>query len=113
MLSAGEILAVDDRRLRVALWPGSRTSQNLAREGRTLFCYVVPGAVLYVKGRSRALGRTDQTKLERFEITVESVESDMHKGMPVTQSIAFRPEAMDPKDLARAWERQVASLREP
>src|SRR6187551_3092833 len=34
MLSAGELLAVDGRRVRLALWSGSRTSANLARGGR-------------------------------------------------------------------------------
>ena len=52
MVSAGELLAVDDRRLRVALWPGTRTGSNLARGGPVLLCFVAPGTVL-----SRAFSR--------------------------------------------------------
>jgi hypothetical protein len=111
MLSAGEVLAVDDRTLRFALWPGSRTSENLARGVPTLFCYVVPGEVLYLRGQSRSLEPAPGSKLERFEIAVTAIESDMHRGMPVTAGLRFEPAAMEPSELAEAWERQIEALR--
>ena len=112
MLSAGEVLAVDDRRLRVALWPKTHTVQNLAAGGPTLFCYVAPGTVVYLRGRARSLGQDDSTKLERFEIEVESAESDTHAGMPVTQTITFSIGSADPAEVVRSWARQVESLRD-
>jgi hypothetical protein len=111
MLSAGEVLAPDDRRLRVALWPGSRTSENLAREVPVLFCYVVPGEALYVRGRSRPLGRAPGSKLERFEIEVGSVESDLHPGMPVTEGLRFEAVDMATAEVAAGWEPQIDALR--
>ncbi|MGH2540820.1 MAG: hypothetical protein ACRDGK_09885 [Actinomycetota bacterium] len=111
MLSAGEILAVDDRRLRVALWPKTHTVQNLEAGGPILFCYVAPDTVVYVRGRARSLGQDDATKLVRFEIEVESVESDTHAGMPVTQTITFSIGSADPAEIVRSWDRQVESLR--
>ena len=51
MLSAGELLAVDGRRVGLALWRGSRTSANLARGGHALLCHVAPRTVVYVRGR--------------------------------------------------------------
>lgn len=112
MLSAGEVLAVDDRRLRVALWPKTHTVQNLQDGGPTLFCYVAPGTVVYLRGRARSLGQDGATKLERFEIEVDSVESDTHAGMPVTQTITFSIGSADPAEVVRSWTRQVESLRD-
>ncbi len=112
MLSAGEVLAPDDRRLRVALWPGTRTARNLARGSRALLCFVAPGTVLYVKGRARPLDPSASTGLERFEVAVEAVESDLHAGMPVTQGIAFAVEGRDVGRVVEAWRRQLAALRE-
>lgn len=111
MLSAGEILAVDDRTLRVALWPGSQTSQNLSRGIPVLFCYVVPGEALYVKGTSAPLGPAPGSRLERFEIQVDAVESDLHKGMPVTEGLRFEPVAMPVDEVVQSWERQIEALR--
>lgn len=111
MLSAGEILAVDDRRLRVALWPKTNTVRNLGAGGPVLFCFVAPGTVLYLRGRARSLGQDESTKLERFEIEVESVEADLHAGMPVTQTITFSIGTADPVEVARSWGKQIEALR--
>jgi hypothetical protein len=111
LLSAGEVLAVDDRTLRVALWPGTRTSQNLGRGVPVLLCYVAPGTVYYVRGRSRPLGPGPGSRLERFEVAVESVESDAHPGMPVTSGITFAVPGTEPARVAAAWEEQIRALR--
>src|SRR5680860_317792 len=55
MLSAGEILAVDNSHLRFALWPGTNTSRNLAAGRPILLCFVAPEIVLYIRGRPKAL----------------------------------------------------------
>jgi hypothetical protein len=110
MLSAGEILAVDDGHLRVMLWPGTTTSKNLARGVRSLFCYVAPGVVIYAKGISKPLGPGPHSKLERFELTIDSVESDIHQGMPVKETIVFGVEGMDTPKVASEWRRQLEIL---
>lgn len=111
MLSAGEILAVDDRTLRFALWSGTRTSANLHRGARGLLCHVAPGSTLYVRGGTRRIEPATATTLECFELAVESVESDAHTGMPVTSGISFAVERSDPADVAEAWRRQLDPLR--
>ncbi|HEX9121754.1 MAG TPA: hypothetical protein VF984_00105 [Actinomycetota bacterium] len=110
MLSAGEILARDDRHLRVGLWPGTHTSENLARGAQIVFCFVAPGSVLYVRGPVRRLHATPEAQLARFEIEVGSVESDVHPGMPVTQTITFDVER-DRTEVAESWRRQIEALR--
>jgi hypothetical protein len=110
MLSAGEILARDDRHLRVALWPGTTTSQNLARGGRALFCYMAPGTVIYAKGTPSVLGRGPGSKLERFELTIDAVESDIHQGMPVKDTVLFEVTGMDTSKVVSDWQRQLQDL---
>ncbi|HEU0337345.1 MAG TPA: pyridoxamine 5'-phosphate oxidase family protein [Gaiellaceae bacterium] len=110
MLSAGEVLALDGRRLRFALWKGSRTCANLVRGGRALFCHVAPRTVVYVRGPVRTL-EAPETNLDCFELQVDSVESDDHTGMPVTSGITFAVERGDPAAVVEAWERQLAGLR--
>jgi hypothetical protein len=110
MLSAGEILAVDDGHLRVMLWPSTTTSNNLARGVRTLFCYIAPGTVIYAKGVSKPIGPGAGSKLERFEITIDAVESDVHQGMPVKETVVFGVEGMDTAKVASEWRRQLEIL---
>ncbi|MGH3094948.1 MAG: hypothetical protein ACRDMV_02980 [Streptosporangiales bacterium] len=112
MLSAGEILVPNDRSIRVALWPESRTTKNLASGGTALFCYVAPGSVLYVRATPRSLSSSEETRMRHFELRVESVESDLHKGMPVTEGLMFAVESMDPATVVESWEKQLVGLRE-
>jgi hypothetical protein len=111
MLSAGETLALDGKRLRFALWRGSRTAENLTRGGSALFCHVAPRTVVYVRGAVRALDGGPELNLDCFELAVESVESDDHAGMPVTTGITFAVERDDPAVVVAAWERQLSGLR--
>lgn len=113
MLSAGEVLVTDETTIRVALWPGTRTGENLERGGRVLFCYVARAIVTYAKGRGRSLESPPGFDLSRFEIAVESVESDEHPRMPVTRSIEFTLEDLSADEVVRAWERQLRGLAEP
>ena len=110
MLSAGEVLVPDDRHIRVMLWPGTTTSKNLARGERALFCYIAPGTVIYAKGPARSLGPGPGSKLERFELEVDTVESDIHQGMPVKETVVFEVATMDPSKVASEWARQLEIL---
>lgn len=113
MLSAGEVLAVDDRRLRFALWRGSSTGANLDRGSRALFCHVSPGTVLYVRGETRRIEpAAEDGGLDCFELAVESVESDAHGGMPVTSGIEFAVADGEPARVAETWRRQLDLLRD-
>jgi hypothetical protein len=111
MLSAGELLAPDDRRLRVLLWAGTGTCRNLAGGGPVLLCYVEGSEVVYVKGDPRPLPRQGGRGFERFEIQVRAVETDRHAGLPVTGGITFAADGADRAAVARGWERQLTALR--
>jgi len=105
------LLAVAARKVRLALWRGSRTSGNLARGGHALLCHVAPRTVVYVRGPARPLEAGPDLDLDCFELEVDSVESDEHAGMPVTTGITFGVERGDPAGVVEAWERQLAGLR--
>jgi hypothetical protein len=111
MLSAGEVLAVDERRLRFALWADSRTTANLADGGRAVFCYAAPGTVLYVRGAARPLDAPNADRLRCFELAVDSVEADGHRGFPVASGISFEVESGEPGEMLETWRRQLALLR--
>lgn len=111
MLSVGEILVPDDKHLRIALWPSTTTSKNLKRGVRALFCFVAPGSVIYAKGVSRWLGAGPNSKLERFELSIDAVESDIHQGMPVKETLLFEVVGLDTAKVVSDWQRQLAALR--
>ena len=111
MLSAGEVLALDQRRLRVALWPGTHTVANLERGSGAVFGFVEAGIALYIRGSARSL-TLPEGSLCYFELAVESVESDNHAGMPVTRGIEFGVEGNNHASIVRTWERQLTALRD-
>jgi hypothetical protein len=111
MLSVGEILIADERRIRVLLWAGTHTAANLDRGSRALLCYVGPGSVLYMKGSARRIGPRDEKPFARFEVAVESVESDAHPGMPVIDTIRFAVAEQKRVTVLDTWRDQIDRLR--
>ncbi len=112
MLSAGELLARDERSIRLALWPNGRTGANLRRGGRVVVCYIAPNLVFYVRGRSRELAPGRDPEIERFEVTVEAVDSDAHEGLPVAHGIAFTSTAEVRQTMLGQWRKVLQALRE-
>ncbi len=111
MLSVGEILAVDEQHLRLAIWQGTHTSTNLSSGRPCLFCYIAPGQVLYVRGAVRTLGRLAEHRLDCFEIEVASLESDDHPGMPVIETFRFGLTGQEPDEISREWQLRLDALR--
>jgi hypothetical protein len=112
MLSAGELLVIDDRTIRMALWPNGRTGANLRRGGRAVICFVAPKLVFYVRGRPRELARGHDPEIERFEVTVEAVDSDAHEGLPVTHGIQFGSTPEVRRAMLEQWRKVLDALRQ-
>ncbi len=111
MLSAGEVLVVAPRAVRLALWPGTRTSANCRRGSRLLLCFIAPATVLYVKGVAQWLGADAGAGIECVEVRVERVESDLHQGFPVVQGPLFRCEDSDSRRVLTAWRPVLEALK--
>jgi hypothetical protein len=113
MLSAGEILALDDVTLRLALWPDTNTGRNLADRGSFLLCYVGRGVVCYVRGTAHKLHHKGQMEVEAFEIEVTSTEEDQHPGLPTNKTITFDCVGIEEATLLKEWRARLSWLRDP
>ena len=109
MLSVGEVLAVDDRRLRLALWVGSGSTANLSR-GRATVMLVVGAEAYYLRVRTRRLADLALSRGPRacFAAEVEDVLVDVVAYATVTTGIGFR--LNQPEEVLPAWEETVAAL---
>ena len=109
MLSVGEVLAVDERRVRLALWAGSGSTGNLAR-GRATLMLVVGPDTYYVRLRSRRLADLALSSGPRacFEAEVEDVLVDVVGYATVTSGVTFR--LNEPEQVLPAWREAVAAL---
>jgi hypothetical protein len=117
LMSYGEVVAVDHRRLRLALDRTSGTSGNLRRNGKLTLCLIGEGMAYYVK----TLAREEQdpmrgfSGLARFEATVEMVledhaRDDREPGARLTGGITFaigRPV----EETLRGWRAMLDALR--
>lgn len=116
MVGAGELLVHDERTLRIALWPGTRTAANLGRGGTALLGAVSPGSVIYVRVRPARLVVSEDAGLECFELTATDVRADVHAGMPVTSGVTFRTEESGHAAAVASWRHQrelLSNARRP
>lgn len=117
MLSYGELVALDRRRLRLAVYRASRTSGNLRRDGKLTLCLIGPGMAYYIKtvagsAQDPMEGFADLT---RFEATVEMVladqaREDLEPGARLTGGITFEP-GQPLAEVLQRWQAVVDGLR--
>jgi hypothetical protein len=117
LLSHGEVVAVDSRRLRLATYRTSGTSGNMRRDGKLTLCFIDGGMAYYVKAKVREqqdpmAGFPD---LARFEATVEMVladqaREDLEPEARLTGGITFDPGRPLPEAL-QGWQAVVEALR--
>ncbi len=111
MLSVGEVLATGPREVRLALWPGSATTANLAHSRRSLLMVVAGAAAYYIRLVAR---RGEDITLSRgprafFLARVEEVLEDVVGYAEITSGIGFR--LKDPAQVLPAWAEAVTALR--
>jgi hypothetical protein len=117
LVSYGEVVAADCRRLRLALYRASGTSGNLRRNGRLTLGLLGPGMAYYVK----ALARAQQDPMDgfayltRFEAMVEMVlvdeaREEYEPGARLTGGITFDPGRQE-EVILRDWQSVVDALR--
>jgi hypothetical protein len=116
LLSFGEVVAIDARRLRLATYGSSSTTSNLRRSGRLTLCLIEAGMAYYVKARALEQQATPRLAgLTRFEATVEQVladqaREDIEPHAQITRGIEFdagRPAS----ELLAAWAAVLTALR--
>ncbi len=116
LLSYGEVVAIDARRLRLALYGSSGTSGNLRRFGRLTLCFIEEGMAYYVKARAvEQQTAALPPALTRFEARVERVlvdqaREDLEPSARITSGIEFDAGKPASEQLA-AWATVLNALR--
>lgn len=113
LLSVGEVIAVDEHRLRLAVWPSSTSAANLAaRAQATLAAVLAPTSyLLRVSAAPLAPLETELGgRLAAFEATVDAVAADEAPYAVLEAGIRFRLSAPD-ATLPR-WAETRRALRE-
>jgi hypothetical protein len=110
LLSAGDVVAMPNGRIRFALFPQSLTTANLTRDGRLTLSLSLDGGICELKLRAHRLQRsTPDVPLAFFEAEVETVRHHKAPYASVTQGVTFS--LHDPDAVLPRWTRQVAALR--
>jgi hypothetical protein len=112
MLSVGEVLATDDRHLRIALWAHSTSTANLTRESKATLALVYDKAGYYLRITTR---RGDDLKLPAsgtlayFEATVEDVQEDVAPYAVLESGVTYK--LKKPEDVFPRWYEAIEALR--
>jgi hypothetical protein len=112
MLSVGEVLAVGERVLRVALWRGSTASVNLAHSGRATLALVHEGAGYSIRCDARQGPDLpiENGRLAYFELSIEQVLEDVAPYAELTSGVTFR--LKDPQDVLARWQGAIEAMRD-
>jgi hypothetical protein len=110
LLSAGDVLALPNRRLRFAIFAGSGTAANLLRDGRLTLSISLDGGMCSLRMRARKCGQgMPELSLAFFDAEVERVRMHVAPYANVTAGISFT--LHEPSAVLDRWQRQIAALR--
>lgn len=112
MLSAGELLATRPDEVRIALWKGTTSGNNLRRTSKGTLALVHGGAGHYIelKVTGTADLRAGAESLDYFVCAVTKALSDMVGYATLTSGIRF--ELPRREDVVSRWEGTVRAMRE-
>jgi hypothetical protein len=110
LLSAGDVVAMPNGRIRFVLFPQTVTTANLARDGRLTLSLSLDGGMCELMLRAQRLSRSaPDVPWAFFEAEVETVRHHKARYAAVTQGITFS--LHDPPAVLPRWTRQIAALR--
>ena len=110
LLSAGDMVVIPPRRIRLALFPRSSMTSNLEREGRLTISLSHDGGICELRLRSRRLPHSSaDVPLAFFEAEVETVRQHIAPYADVKGGVTFS--LHDPQAVLPRWQRQIAALR--
>lgn len=112
MVSVGEVVAIDARTLRLALWPTSAATRNLTAQEKAMIAAVVDGTGYTIRVTARRLSDLTTTRagtLACFEALVEDVGADVAPYAVLESGVRFR--LTDPAMVLPRWEETRAALR--
>lgn len=108
-LSVGEVVAVSPTELRVAMWPGSRTTANLRRDGKLTLGLVFRGAVMEIRGHAALLQEhVTSLGLAVFRVSIVQVQEHRADYADVLSGLTFR--LHDPEAALARWREQIEAM---
>jgi hypothetical protein len=113
LLSVGEVVALDARLLRLAIWPGSTSATNLAARGRATLAAVLAPTSYLVRVSARPLGTLETPvggRLAAFEVVVEESAADEAPYAQLEAGVRYR--LNDPQATLPRWHATRVALRE-
>jgi len=117
LLSFGEVVALDARRIGLATSADSTTTSNMRRDGRATLLLVEPEGTTYIKGtvRERPGGLPAFPGLAHLEMRVTQVLEDaargnLEGGARITSGIRFEA-GSGGEALLKHWEALIGALR--
>jgi hypothetical protein len=109
LLSAGEIVAVDPARLRIALWPESHTTENATRTGRATLIFVLDNAAYSIRlTMCRGEDLTEPSRLAVFDGRTAEVRRDVADYAVLESGISFR--LVDEGAVVDRWRKTTSAL---
>ena len=109
LLSAGEALALDDSTVRLALWPGTRTTANLTRTGQAALAFVDDGAAFTLRLETCRGSDLAEPALAVFDGRVVDVRRDEVSYARLRSGIVF--DLPDPPSVVGRWRSTIGELR--
>lgn len=112
MVSAGEVLAIDDKTFRIALWPDSATTQNIVRDGRLTLTFPCGGGLYEFRLQAKVLA-DQQTRyhLKFFETSIVKAKKHYSKYADVVSGVTVKIHQEEMEKVLERWEEQIAALR--
>lgn len=110
LLSAGEVLALPNARIRFAISPRSSTTANLLRDGRLTIVVPFEKGVCEMRMRAQQIDKEiEGVPLTFFEAHVESIRHLVATYADVVSGETFS--LHEPQAVFERWDRQIAALR--
>ncbi|AUS24607.1 pyridoxamine 5'-phosphate oxidase family protein [Paenibacillus sp. P2(2022)] len=110
MISVGEIVALDEENLRLALWPGTTTTGNIIRTGKATLAVFTGGQAHYVRLSLEHLSALRDAKhvRERFAAQVFAAREDSAQYADILTGVTIR--LKEPESVINRWKETVAEL---
>jgi hypothetical protein len=109
LLSAGDVLALPNGRIRLAIFANSGTAANLERDGRLILGMALDGGMCSLRMRARKCSQgMPELSLAFFEAEVERVRMHVAPYADVTSGISFT--LHEPAAVLERWNREIAAL---
>lgn len=112
MVSVGEVVALDRKRMRLALWPGTQTTSNMIRSGQATLVVIHDNAAHYVRLKLSRLPELPHALhlRERFAAEVLSARVDTAKYAEIESGVTVT--LKDPEDVLNRWKETIRELQE-